>query len=49
MQQCVLKILTDAQLPCTLQNVIDVSKRPELRDGLLDSVDPECGKFPDSP
>ena len=46
MQHCVLKVLREAQLPCTLQEVIAISNQPEVREGLLDSIDPECGEFP---
>ena len=38
------KVLLQADVGCKMENVIEVSQRPELRDGLLDSVDPHCGK-----
>ena len=37
-------ILREANKDCTMDNVVEVSQRPELRDSLLDSVEPDCGE-----
>ena len=39
-----LAILEQARVGCTMADVVEVSQRPEVRQGILDSVQPGCGK-----
>ena len=42
---CVFEILEQADVGCTMDDVIEMSAHPEVRDDLLDSVSPGCGEL----
>ena len=41
---CVLRTLQLANEGCSMDNVVRISQQPEFREGILDSVEPDCGE-----